>query len=204
MRILVVGAGGVGAAIAAIARAAGLLRPHGARRRRCCSAPNARSPDSTTAAASPRRASTRRTPTSVAALAREVGADVVRQRLRPAPEPADLRRGVRRRHHLPGHGDAPLEAHIRERPYEETGVKLGDAQFAVADRWEAQGQLALVGHRRRARALGRLRPLRRRPPLLVDRRGRHPRRREPRHRRATTSRRRSRSGPRSRSASTRR
>ena len=32
-----------------------------------------------------------------------------------------------------------------ERPYEETGVKLGDAQFAVADRWEAKGQLALVG-----------------------------------------------------------
>jgi saccharopine dehydrogenase (NAD+, L-lysine forming) len=32
-----------------------------------------------------------------------------------------------------------------ETPYETPGVKLGDAQFAVADRWEAAGRLALVG-----------------------------------------------------------
>ncbi|MBV9951129.1 MAG: saccharopine dehydrogenase NADP-binding domain-containing protein [Acidimicrobiia bacterium] len=32
-----------------------------------------------------------------------------------------------------------------ERPYEEPGVKLGDEQFALAERWEAEGQLALVG-----------------------------------------------------------
>ena len=32
-----------------------------------------------------------------------------------------------------------------ERPYEECGVKLGDEQFAVADRWESAGRLALVG-----------------------------------------------------------
>jgi saccharopine dehydrogenase (NAD+, L-lysine-forming) len=32
-----------------------------------------------------------------------------------------------------------------ERPYERTGVKLGDEQFAVADRWQAAGRLALVG-----------------------------------------------------------
>ncbi|QFQ98825.1 ATP-binding protein [Streptomyces phaeolivaceus] len=31
------------------------------------------------------------------------------------------------------------------RPYEECGVKLGDAQFARADEWEAAGRLALVG-----------------------------------------------------------
>ena len=30
-------------------------------------------------------------------------------------------------------------------PYEKTGVKLGDEQFAVAREWERQGQLALVG-----------------------------------------------------------
>jgi saccharopine dehydrogenase-like NADP-dependent oxidoreductase len=30
-------------------------------------------------------------------------------------------------------------------PYNEPGVKLGDQQFAVADRWEAAGRLALVG-----------------------------------------------------------
>ncbi|TGO04802.1 saccharopine dehydrogenase family protein [Serinibacter arcticus] len=32
-----------------------------------------------------------------------------------------------------------------ERPHELTGVKLGDEQFAVADEWEAAGRLALVG-----------------------------------------------------------
>jgi saccharopine dehydrogenase (NAD+, L-lysine-forming) len=30
-------------------------------------------------------------------------------------------------------------------PYEQTGVKLGDEQFAVADRWETAGRLALCG-----------------------------------------------------------
>jgi saccharopine dehydrogenase (NAD+, L-lysine forming) len=32
-----------------------------------------------------------------------------------------------------------------ERPHEEPGVKLGDEQFAKADAWEARGSLALVG-----------------------------------------------------------
>lgn len=32
-----------------------------------------------------------------------------------------------------------------ERPYELTGVKLGDDQFARADSWESEGRLALVG-----------------------------------------------------------
>jgi saccharopine dehydrogenase-like NADP-dependent oxidoreductase len=32
-----------------------------------------------------------------------------------------------------------------ERPYEECGVKLGDEQFAEADAWESAGRLALVG-----------------------------------------------------------
>ena len=32
-----------------------------------------------------------------------------------------------------------------EKPYELTGVKLGDEQFAVADQWEADGRLALCG-----------------------------------------------------------
>ena len=32
-----------------------------------------------------------------------------------------------------------------ERPYELTGVKLGDEQFAAADAWESAGRLALVG-----------------------------------------------------------
>jgi saccharopine dehydrogenase-like NADP-dependent oxidoreductase len=32
-----------------------------------------------------------------------------------------------------------------ERPHEEVGVKLGDEQFALAEQWEASGRLALVG-----------------------------------------------------------
>src|SRR5205809_2393730 len=32
-----------------------------------------------------------------------------------------------------------------EAPYEKTGVKLGDEQFAVASDWESAGRLALVG-----------------------------------------------------------
>ena len=32
-----------------------------------------------------------------------------------------------------------------ERPYSETGVKLGDEQFALSGEWEAAGRLALVG-----------------------------------------------------------
>lgn len=32
-----------------------------------------------------------------------------------------------------------------ERPYEESGLKLGDEQFAVAGSWESAGRLALVG-----------------------------------------------------------
>ncbi|MGW2558700.1 saccharopine dehydrogenase family protein [Streptomyces sp. NPDC001514] len=32
-----------------------------------------------------------------------------------------------------------------ERPYEECGVKLGDEQFQLADEWEKSGRLALVG-----------------------------------------------------------
>ena len=32
-----------------------------------------------------------------------------------------------------------------EHPHEQTGIKLGDEQFAVADQWERSGRLALVG-----------------------------------------------------------
>ena len=67
-----------------------------------------------------------------------------------------------------------------ERPYEECGVKLGDEQFAKAGDWERRGPARAGRHRRRAGALRRVRPLRRRPPVLRDRRARHPRRREPR------------------------
>ena len=72
-----------------------------------------------------------------------------------------------------------LSAPHPETPHERTGVKLGDEQFALDDDWRDAGQLALVGHRRRAGALRRLRPLRRGPPVLRDRRAGRARRRGP-------------------------
>ncbi len=69
-----------------------------------------------------------------------------------------------------------------ETPYSECGVKLGDEQFAQAGDWEVAGRLALVGIGRGAGPVRRVRALRRRPPLRRDRRARHPRRVEP-HRR---------------------
>ena len=87
-----------------------------------------------------------------------------------------------------------------ESPYAETGIKLGDEQFAVADKWERDGRLALVG-------IGV-------EPGLSDVFARYAadhlfseidelgvaRRRQPRGRRLRLRARRSRSGPRSRSA----
>ena len=57
-----------------------------------------------------------------------------------------------------------------ERPYGKTGVKLGDEQFAVGGRVGAGRAARARRHGRRARAVGRVRPLRRRPPVLRDRR----------------------------------
>ncbi|WP_310527370.1 saccharopine dehydrogenase C-terminal domain-containing protein [Nocardioides sp.] len=38
-----------------------------------------------------------------------------------------------------------LSSRHPESPYEQVGVKLGDEQFAMADQWEAAGRLALLG-----------------------------------------------------------
>jgi saccharopine dehydrogenase-like NADP-dependent oxidoreductase len=40
---------------------------------------------------------------------------------------------------------ASLSVPHAERPYEQTGVKLGDAQFALAEQWAQSGHLAIVG-----------------------------------------------------------
>ena len=65
-------------------------------------------------------------------------------------------------------------------PYSRTGVKLGDEQFALASAWEESGALALVGHRHRTRDGRRVRPVRRGRALLLDRRARGAGRLEPR------------------------
>src|ERR1017187_442302 len=45
---------------------------------------------------------------------------------------------------LPGHGHVAVPS-TPGYPYSNTGVKLGDEQFALASEWEASGKLALVG-----------------------------------------------------------
>ncbi len=104
------------------------------------------------------------------------------QRHRPALQPADLRRRVRRAVHLPRHGDDALAA--------PPGAPLrGDRRQARRRAVRAGRALARGGaprplrDRRRAGPVGPLRPLRRRPSLLRARRGLDPRRREPRRRR---------------------
>ena len=63
-------------------------------------------------------------------------------------------------------------------PYNQCGVKLGDAQFAVARPVGRTRPAGARGHGCRARVLRRRRPLRRRPPVLPHRRDRRARRRD--------------------------
>jgi saccharopine dehydrogenase (NAD+, L-lysine-forming) len=143
MRILVVGAGGVGAAVAAIAarrdyfdrmvladvdvgRAETAIRGlAGGERFRAAAV------DASDAG-------------SIASLAREVGADVVLNACDPRLNPPIFDGAFEA-----GCAYVDMAMHLSqphpEHPHEEVGVKLGDAQFAVSDRWEAAGRLALVG-----------------------------------------------------------
>ncbi|HVN12467.1 MAG TPA: saccharopine dehydrogenase C-terminal domain-containing protein [Kineosporiaceae bacterium] len=142
MRILVVGAGGVGAAVARIAarrdfferfvladvderRAAAVITPLD---------------DARFAAAAVDAADA----DAVAALARRAGATHVLNAVDPrfvmpvfegtflaGADYLDMAMSLSRPH--------------PERPYQQVGVKLGDEQFAQAERWETAGRLALVG-----------------------------------------------------------
>jgi saccharopine dehydrogenase (NAD+, L-lysine forming) len=142
VRILVVGAGGVGAAAAAIARHRDffehlvLADVDGARAARAAAATGDARVTSAQLDASDAGA--------IAALADAEGIDTILNacdpRLNPPIFEAARRAGVT-------YLDMAMtlsEPHP-ERPYEETNVLLGDAQFAQAADWEAAGQLALVG-----------------------------------------------------------
>jgi saccharopine dehydrogenase-like NADP-dependent oxidoreductase len=143
MRILVVGAGGVGAAIASIAARRKffdhmvLADVDLARAERAV----ARLTDGSRFAAARVDASDAE---SVAALAREIRADVVVNACDPRLNPPIFDGAF-----AAGCTYLDMAMHLSqphpERPYEEPGVKLGDAQFAVSDEWSARGALALVG-----------------------------------------------------------
>ena len=68
-------------------------------------------------------------------------------------------------------------------PYERTGVKLGDEQFAQATEWEAAGRLALVGIGVEPGLSDVFARYAAGPPVRRDRRDRRARRCEPRRRR---------------------
>ncbi len=143
MRILVVGAGGVGAAIAAIAERRGFFE-HIA----LADVDLARAERAVSRLAEGGRFGAARVdasdPASVEALAREIRADVVVNACDPRLNPPIFDGAF-----AAGCTYLDMAMHLShphpERPYEETGVKLGDAQFEAADRWSARGQLALVG-----------------------------------------------------------
>ncbi len=142
MRVLIVGAGGVGAAFASIAARRPIFADivladiDGNRAARAAAQ-----------AASPRVRATRvdaTDPADIVELARTMNADIIVNacdpRLNPPIFDAAFAAGC---HYLDMamHMSAPHPTH----PHEQTGVMLGDAQFAVSDQWVQRGQLALCG-----------------------------------------------------------
>jgi saccharopine dehydrogenase (NAD+, L-lysine forming) len=142
MRILLVGAGGVGSAVTAIAARRSFVE-----RLVVADFDPARAEKAVAAAGDPRFLAARVDASDepgVRALLTEHGCDVLlnatdprfvmplfRASLAAGVDYLDMAMSLSRPH--------------PERPYEETGVKLGDEQFALAPQWEAAGRLALVG-----------------------------------------------------------
>jgi saccharopine dehydrogenase-like NADP-dependent oxidoreductase len=143
MRVLVVGAGGVGSAMAVAAQRRDFfdrfvvadVDPSRA------AAAVERLPDDARFGSESVDASDR---AAIVALAREIGATAIVNacdpRLNPPIFDAAFESGCT-------YLDMAMHLSVPhpERPHELTGVKLGDEQFAVASQWEQRGVLALVG-----------------------------------------------------------
>jgi saccharopine dehydrogenase-like NADP-dependent oxidoreductase len=142
MRILVIGAGGVGAAAAAIARRRGFFERlvladlDGARAEREA----ARLGDERIGAAQLDASSAER----IVALAKAERADLILNACDPRLNPPIFRAAREAGCTYVDMAMTLSEPHPSE-PFEKPGVKLGDAQFAEAGDWEEAGQLALVG-----------------------------------------------------------
>jgi saccharopine dehydrogenase (NAD+, L-lysine-forming) len=143
MKILVVGAGGVGSAIAAIARERTFfehltladISPERAER----AVAKAGDPDRFSAIgldASDRAA--------VVNAARQAKADVILNAADPRFNPSIFEAAFEARCTYLDMALTLSEAHP-ENPYEEPGIKLGDRQFSEHERWQDAGILALVG-----------------------------------------------------------
>jgi saccharopine dehydrogenase-like NADP-dependent oxidoreductase len=143
MRILIVGAGGVGTATAAIARRRDffehlVLADLDAGR---AAAAAGRLGDPRITAAPSLDASDAG---AITALARAERADVILNACDPRLNPPIFAAAAAAGATYLDMAMTLSERHP-ERPFTDTGVMLGDAQFAVADEWEAAGRLALVG-----------------------------------------------------------
>lgn len=140
MRILLVGAGGVGGAFAAIAARRDFYEAIVIADYDLARAERAAAVDERFRAAQVDASD----PASVAALCREHGITHVMNAVDPRFVmpifDGALEAGA-------GYLDMAMSLSTRhpEEPYAKVGVKLGDAQFAKAAEWEAKGQLALVG-----------------------------------------------------------
>jgi saccharopine dehydrogenase-like NADP-dependent oxidoreductase len=142
MRVLVVGSGGVGAAFASIAARRDIFQQivvadiDGDRASRAAARAGSHRVTSTRVDASD--------PADIVELARTARADLIVNacdpRLNPPIFDAALQAGC---HYL----DMAMHMSVPHPtdPYHQTGVILGDAQFAVSDQWLERGQLALVG-----------------------------------------------------------
>ena len=140
MRVLVIGAGGVGAAVAVVARRRDfverlVLADVDASRAQAAAAGDERMTgvaiDASDAAA-------------IAELARAEKADAILNAVDPRFDPPIFEAAFDAGCTYLDMAMTLSEPHP-ERPHEETGVKLGDAQFEQAGRWEEAGLLALVG-----------------------------------------------------------
>jgi saccharopine dehydrogenase-like NADP-dependent oxidoreductase len=143
VRILVVGAGGVGRAVAAVSRQRSFFE-----HMTLADVDVARARRAVEPLADPDRFSAARVDasdvTALVELARETRADAVLNATDPRFNPQIFAAAFEARCTYLDMAATLSEPHP-ERPYEEPGVKLGDAQFAEDERWREAGLLALVG-----------------------------------------------------------
>ena len=142
MRILIVGAGGVGAAAAAIARRRDFFELLV-----IADLDEARAQRAVEHAGDPRYAAAAldaSDPAAIAALAQERQIDVILNACDPRFNPQIFEGAFRAGATYLDMAMTLSERHPEE-PFSKTGVMLGDAQFAEAERWEEAGRLALVG-----------------------------------------------------------
>ena len=140
-----------------------------------------RSSPSSTTAASRAHAVDASSKEAIVALIRETRADAVLNSVDPLLQRPHLRCVLRSRRHIPRHGDDALASRIRRIPTRRRGSSSATISSSAPRRGRRRGCSRSSGS---ASSPGRrrLRPLRRRRAVLRDRRGRGPRRREPRRR----------------------